>query len=130
MIGSFSMSFCNFLTSLILSHQEIPVEYRLMTCLPRVFPVFLPFSISSPCLYSTNVLLMTSSLGLTLPYVHLCPNLPLSMRPFNYSCFLCYSIPSFGVSPISLKNSLSFNISSTIIFIKYRNHQHMKNNIR
>ena len=127
------MSCRNFLTSLILSHQEIPVEYRLMTCLPKAFPVFSPFSFSSSCFYSACVLLIISLLALsTLLCVHLCPSLPLSMIPFNSSHFLCCSIPSFGVSTTSPKNSSSFNISSTlaIIFIKHQNCQHMKNNIR
>ena len=49
---------------------------------------------------------------------------------FNSSCFLCCSVASFGVSTISLKNSL-FNMSSVsaIVFIKCWNCQHMKNNI-
>ena len=79
------------------------------------------------------VLLIIASVALsTLLYVHLCPNLPLSMILFNYSRFLCCSIPSFGVSATSPKNSSSFNISPTlaIIFIKRRNRQHMKNNTR
>ena len=136
MIGSFSMSCCNFLTSLILSHREIPVDYRLTTCLPKAFPVFSPFSFSSRCLYSAYVLFITSSLALsTLPCVHLCPNkcaLFLSMTLFNSSRFLCYSMPSFGVSIMSPKNSLLFDMSPTsaIIFIKCRYRHHMKNNIR
>ena len=82
------MSCLNFLTSLILSHREIPVEYRLMTCLPKVFPVFSPFSFSARCLYSAYTLLIISSLALsTLPCVHLSPNLPLSMALFNSSLF-------------------------------------------
>ena len=126
------MSCRNFLTSLILSHQEIPVEYRLMTCLPKAFLVFSPLSFSSSCFYSACVLLIISLLALsTLLCVHLCPSLPLSMIPFNSSHFLCCSIPSFGVSTTSPKNS-SFNISSAsaIIFIKCRNRHQMKNNIR
>ena len=104
MIGSFSMSCRNFLRSLILSHRELPVEYRLMTCLPRAFPVFSPFSFSSRCLYSSYILLIISSLALsTLLCVHLCPSLPLSMILFNSSRFLCCSIASFGVSVTSLK---------------------------
>ena len=41
-------------------------------------------------------------------------------------------MPSFGVSTTSPKNSLSFCMSPTlaIIFIKWRNRHHMKNNIR
>ena len=107
MIGSFSMSCRNFLTSLILSHREIPVEYRLMTSLPNTFPVFSPFSFSSLCLYSASVLLIISSIALsTLPCVCLNPNkftLPLSMALFKYSRFLCCSMPSFGVSTTSPK---------------------------
>ena len=122
------MSWHNFLTTLILTHQEIPVEHKLMTCLSKTFPLYSPFSFSSRCLSSAYVLFMTSSLALpTLPCVHLCPNLPFFKRPLKYSCFLCCSMPSFGVSTISLKKS-SFNISSTstLIFIKRRNRQHMK----
>ena len=136
MIGSFSMSCQNFLTSLILSHLEIPVEYRLITCLPKAFPVFSRFSLSLRCFYSAYVLLKISSLALsTLPHVHLFSNkcaLPLSMTLFSSSRFLCCSMLSFGVSTTSLKNSLLFNMSpkSAIIFIKCRNRYHMKNNIR
>ena len=107
-----------------------------MTCLPKVFPVFSSFSFSSRCLFSTYVLLIISSLAFsTLPCVHLCPNkcaLPLSMRLSNSSRFLCCSMPSFGLSTMSPKNSLLFKMSPTsaIIFIKCRNHHHMKNNIR
>ena len=114
----------------------MPVEYKLMTCLPKAFPVFSPFSFSSRCLYSAYVLLMISSLALsTLSCVNLCPNkcaLPMLMMFFTHSCFLCRSILSFGVSTMSPKNSLSFNMSPTsaIIFIKCRNRHHMKNNIR
>ena len=109
----------------------MPVEYKLMTCLPKAFPVFSPFFFSSCCLYSPNVLFIASSLALsTLSCVHLCPNLPLSIILFN-SC-LCCSVPSFGVSTTSPKNSSSFNMSPTsaIIFIKGQNRQHMKNNIK
>ena len=50
-----------------------------MTCLPKAFPVFSPFSFMSRCLYSAYVLLIISLLALsTLLCVHLCPNLPLS----------------------------------------------------
>ena len=114
MIGSVSMFRRNFLTSLILSYREIPVEYKLMTCLPKAFPVFSPFRFSSRCLYSEYVLLIISSLAFsTLPCVHLCPNkcaLLLSMTLFNSSFFFCFSVPSFGVSTTSPKKSLSFNI--------------------
>ena len=102
MIVSFSMSCCNFLTSLNLSHREIPVEYRLMTCLPKAFPVSSPFFFNSRCHYSAYVLLIISSLALsTLHSVHLCPNkcaLPLPMTLFKHSRFSCCSILSFGVS--------------------------------
>ena len=114
MIGSVSMFRRNFLTSLILSYREIPVEYKLMTCLPKAFPVFSPFRFSSRCLYLAYVLLIISSLAFsTLPCVHLCPNkcaLLLSMTLFNSSFFFCFSVPSFGVSTTSPKKSLSFNI--------------------
>ena len=114
MIGSVSMFRRNFLTSLILSYREIPVEYKLMTCLPKAFPVFSPFRFSSRCLYSEYVLLIISSLAFsTLPCVHLCPNkcaLLLSMTLFNSSFFFCFSVPSFGVSTTSPKKSLSFDI--------------------
>ena len=134
MIGSFSISCCKFLTSLILSHQEVLVEYRLMTCLPKAFPVFSPFSFSSRCLYSAYVLLIILSRALsTLPCVHLCPNkwaLPLSMTLFNSSLFLCCTMPSFGVSTTSLKNSFNMAPTPAIIFIKCQSPHHMKNNIR
>ena len=116
MIGSSSISQRNFLTSLILTIREMPVEYKLITCLPKAFPVFSPFSFSSRCLYSTYVLFMASSLALSnFPCVHLCPNkraLLLSMTLFNSSRFLFCSMPSFGVSTMSPKNSLSFNVSN------------------
>ena len=108
-------------------------DFKPSPCLPKAFPVFSPFSFSSRCLYSVYVLLIISSLALsTLLYVHLGPSLPLPMILFNSSRFLCYSVASFGVSTISPKKSSSFNISSTlaIIFIIYRNHHQMKNNIR
>ena len=114
----------------------MPVEYKLMTCFPKAFPVFSPFSFSSRCLYSAYVLLMISSLALsTLSCVNLCPNkcaLPMLMMFFKHSRFLCRSILSFGVSTMSPKNSLSFNMSpkSAIIFIKCRNRHHMKNSLR
>ena len=71
----------------------------------------------------------------TLPCVHLCPNkcdLPLYMRHFKHSYFLCCSMSSFGVSTTSPKKSSLFNIFpiSAIIFIKCQNRHHMKNNIR
>ena len=107
MIGSFSVSWHNFLTSLILSYREIPVEYKLITCLHRAFPVFSPFSFNSRCLYSAYFLFITSSLTLsTLSCVHLYPNkcaLPLFMALFKHSRFSYCSIPSFSVSAISLK---------------------------
>ena len=126
MIGSFSMSCSNFLTSLILSHRGIPVEHRLTTCLPKAFPVFSPVSFSSRCLYSAYILLIISSLTLsTLLCVHLCPNLPLSMTLFNCSRFLCCSILSSGIS------TTSFHTPSTlaIIFIKCRNQYQMKSDV-
>ena len=127
------MSWCNFLTSLILTHQEIPVEYKLITCLPKTFPVYSPFPFSLRCLYLAYVLFMTSSLALSsLTYVHLCPNLPLSMRTFKHCRFLCCSMPSFGVSTVSLKKSSSFSMSPTLViaFIKPRNRYQMKDNIK
>ena len=104
-----------------------------MTCLPKALPISSPFSFSSRCLYSAYVLFMTSSLALSiLSCGHLCPNLPLSVILFKHCRFLCYSIPSFGVSATSPKNSSSFNMSpaSAIAFIKCRNRHHMKSNIR
>ena len=62
-------------------------------------------------------------------FAHL--NLPLSMALFKHPHFLCCSMPSFGVSTTSPKNSSSFNVSPlyiAIIFITYRNRQHLKNN--
>ena len=97
---------------------------------------FSPVSFSSRCLYSAYILLIISLLALsTLPCIYLCPNkcpLPLSMEVFNSSCFLRCSMSLFGVSTASPKNSLSFNMSSTlaIIFITCRNRHHMRNNIR
>ena len=136
MFGSFSISCCNFLTSLILTTPEIPVEYNLMTCLPKAFPIFSPFLFSSPCLYLAYVLFIVSLFALsTFSSVHLCPNkyaLPLVVTLFKHSYFLFCSMPSFGVSTISPKKASSFNIFSTlaIIFIRCRNHHHTKNNIR
>ena len=54
------------------------------------------------------------------------------MTLFKHSHFLYCSMPSFGVSTISLKKPSSFNIfpTSAIAFIIYRNLHHMKNNIR
>ena len=129
------MSCHNFLTSLILTNQEMPVEYKL-TCFHKTFAVFSPFSFTSHCLYSAYILLIVSLLALsTLSRVHLCPNkcaFPLSMTLFKHSHFLCYSMPSFGVSTISPKKSLSFNIfpTSAIAFITGLNLHHMKNYIR
>ena len=111
----------------------MPVEYRLTTCLPRAFPVFLPFSFSSRCSDPAYVLLIISSLALsTLLCVHLCPSLPFCIILFNSSRFLCCSVPSFGVSTTSPKNSSSLNIfpTSAIIFIKCQTRNQMKNNIR
>ena len=54
------------------------------------------------------------------------------MTPFKYSRFLCYTIPSFGVSATSPRMSLS-NISSTSVIafiIKCRNRDQIKNNIK
>ena len=101
------MSWCNFFTSLILSYREKPVEYKLIRCLPKAFPVFSPFSFSSRCLYSAYFLLIVSSLALsTLSCVHF-PNkylLPLSMTLFKHFRFLCSSMLSFGVSTITPKS--------------------------
>ena len=136
MIGSFSISCSNFLTSLILTTREIPVEYKLMTCLPRIFPASSPFSFSSRCLYSAYVLLIVSSLAFsTFSCVYLLPNKyawPLLMTLFKHFRFLYCSMPSFCVSTISPKKSSSFNMFSTygIIFIRCLNRHHMTNNIR
>ena len=126
------MSCRNFLTCLILTNRDIPLEYKLMMCLVKVFAIFSPFSFSSHCLYKAYVLLIVSSLPLSsLSCVHLLPNkyaLPLPMTLFKHSCFSCCSMPFYGVS----KKSSSFNIFSTsvIAFIKGWNRHHMKNNIR
>ena len=65
---------------------------------------FSPYSFTSRCLYSAYVLLIISSRALsTFSCVNLCPNLPLSMRLFKHSHFLCCSVPSFGVSTVSPK---------------------------
>ena len=58
MIGSFSISSCNFFTSLILSTWEISFKYRPLTCLRRAFSVFSDISFSSRCLCSAYALLM------------------------------------------------------------------------
>ena len=101
----------------------MPVEYKLITCLPKAFSVCSAFLFSSRYLYSAYVLLIILSLPLsTLSCVHLCPNLTVSMTLFNSSRFLCCSIPSFGLSTC-LRKTL------TIFFIKCWNLHHMKNNI-
>ena len=136
MIRSFSGFCCYFLTSLILSTEEIPVEYKLMTCLPKTFSVFSPFTFSSRYLYSAYLLLIVSSLALpTFSLIHLSPNkyvLPLSMTLFKLSRFLCCSMPSYCVSIISPKNSPLFNIFSTsaIVFTAWQSRHHMRNNVR
>ena len=110
----------------------MPIEYKFITSLLKTFLVFSPFSFSSRCLYSAYVLFITSLALSTHSCAHLCPNFPLSMILFNSSHFLCCSVPFFGVSRISPKNSSSFNMSPTsaIIFIKHRNRYQMINNIR
>ena len=50
MVGSFSMFCCNFFTSQILTTREISVEYKLITCLPKAFPVFFTLLIQSTLL--------------------------------------------------------------------------------
>ena len=116
MIGSFSMSWRNFLIFLILTHREIPVEYKLMTCFPRAFQVFSYFSFSSRCFYSAYVLLIVPSLVLrTFSCTHLCPNkcaLHLPMTHFKHFSFLCCSMSSFGVLRASTRSSS--NISPTL----------------
>ena len=54
------------------------------------------------------------------------------LTSFKHPRFLCYSMPSFGVSTISPKKSSLSNISPTsvITFIKGWNHHLTKNNIR
>ena len=112
------------------------VEYRLITCLPKVFPVFSHFSFSSHCLLSAYVLFIVPSLGLSTfscVYCFLPPRtLPLLTALFKNSRFLYWSTPSFSVSTVSAKNSSSFNMFSTsvIAFIKSLNCHHMKNNVR
>ena len=136
MFGPFSISCRNFFTSLILTTREIPLEYKLMTCLSKAFPVFSPFLYSSRCLYSVYVLLIVSSLPLsTFCCVHLLPNyyaLPLLMTPLKHSRFLCCSMPSFGVSTISPQKSSSFNmfLTSAIIFFVCPNRHHIKNHFK
>ena len=104
MIGPFSISCCSLFTSLILTTPEIPVEYKLITSLPKAFPVFQPFSFTSRCLYSAYIFLIISSLVLsTFSCVHLCfpPYkylLPLLIARFKHSRFICCSTPSFCVS--------------------------------
>ena len=100
--------------------------------LSSFFAFFIQFLSLAFNIYFTDLSLALS----TLPCLHLCPfisiNLPLSMALFKHSHFLCCSIPYFGVSTISPKNSSSFNLFSTspITFIKYRNRHQIKNNIR
>ena len=136
MIKSSSISCHSFLTSLILSNEEILVEYKLMTCLPKAFPVFSPFSFSLPCLYSVYVLLIVLLLALsTFSCVHLPPNkyvLMLLMALLKHFRFLCCPILSFGVSTVSPKNSSLFSIFSisAIMFSTCGNQHHMKNHIR
>ena len=107
-----------------------------MTCLPKVFPVFLLFSFSSCRLYKVQALFIVSSLALpNLSYVHLCPSkcaLPLSITLFKHSRFRCCLMPSLGLSTRSPKKSSSFNmlLALSIIFIKCLNCHHMRNNIR
>ena len=111
MIGWFSISCCDFVTSLILITRKILVEYKLRTCLPKAFPVFLLFSFSLRCLYSVYVLLIISSLALsTFSCLHLFPNkyaLPLAFhfypKPYGFEraffthrrFLLCTSSPHF-----------------------------------
>ena len=133
MIGSFSVSSC-----IILTTWEIPVENKLMACLPKTFPVFSPFSFSSRCLYSAYVLLIVFFCWL---YLHfLCPfflppnkyALRLLTAPLKHSHFLCCLIHSFAVSTVSPKNSWLFSIlsASVIIFLTCQNRHHMTNNTR
>ena len=61
---SLSISCCNFFTLLILISWEIPVKYRLITYLPKVFLVFPPFLFSSRCFYSAYTVLIVLSLVL------------------------------------------------------------------
>ena len=67
-----------------------------------------------------------------LVYPFMCQFMPLSTAFFNSCHFLCFSIPSFGVSTMSPKKSSSFNMCpiSAIIFSKCRDLYHMKNNMR
>ena len=107
-----------------------------MTCLPKAFSLFSPFSFSSRYLYSAYVLFKVPSLALpTFSCVHLHPNkyaLPLFMTPYQHSCFLCCSKLSLSLSTVSPKKLSSFNMfsASTIAFITCLNRHHTRNNIR
>ena len=103
-----------------------------MTCFPKAFAVFSPFSFSSRCLYPPYVLSIISSPALSTFLCVYLYSLPLSTASFNSFRFLCCSVASFRVSTTSPKNLSSLNVSltSTIIFIKYLNRHQMKNNIR
>ena len=112
------------------------LEYILITCFAKVFPVFSPFLLSLRCLYSAYVLVIVSSLTFyTFACVHFLRRtcgLPLLRAPFKYSRFLCCSMPSLGKSTVSQKNLSCFNICSpsAMTFIRRRNRHHMKNNIK
>ena len=136
MIGSFSISCCNFLASLTLTTQEIPVEDKLMTCLPKGLFSFFTLLIQFTLLVFGVHFVYSFVAGFTtLSCVHCflpSSTLPLLIALFKHSRFLCCSTPSFGVLTVSPKNSSSFNIFSTslIIFITCRNRNHMRNNVR
>lgn len=104
LIERFSISWYNFFASLILTTREIPLKYRLITYLSKIFPVFSPF-IFRICIIDSLVN------TLVFCYVN--------------SCFLCFSTPSFDVSTLSAKNSSTFNI----FFILYWKRNHMANNM-
>ena len=112
-IGSFSMSLRNFLTSLILTHREFFFS---------IFTFFVQFTLSV-----CSIIHFVNNFISSLVHPFMCPlcNLPFSVALFKHSRFLCCSVASFGVSATSPKNS-SCNIfsTSTIFFIKCRNRQH------
>ena len=118
-IRSFSLSSFNFFTFLILATWETLVEYRLITYLPKALSVFSPYSFISRCFYAAYVLLIVLLLALSTFYVpivfcHLVNAICFCLLQKRHSCFLCCSIPSFGLSTVSAMNSSSFNFFSDL----------------
>ena len=114
----------------------MPVEYNLMTCFPKVFPVFSPFSLNSRCLYSVYALFITSSLALsTLSCVHLpkeCLWHSLILLALILTLvYVTQCVPLvYQQHNLKTHHRLIYLSTPAIIFMKCRNCQHMKNNIR